>query len=100
GKQIDNGWKGEPRGWTPYLQIERRGQELFLRLSKDGREWTALRSLLTKEPRAWNLPKSLKVGILAFANSPKEVTLVVEDFKLKRPEPADRPRPGKVLRSF
>jgi RNA polymerase sigma factor (sigma-70 family) len=61
-----------------YLRLERRDGKVFGSLSADGNQWTAL------EPMAVELPKKVKVGVVAGQNTSTGFAPEFSEFKLYR----------------
>jgi hypothetical protein len=83
--------KGEPvgdhggfllEGIPTYFQIERRGQQLHLRLSPDGKDWQHWKTI-TDLP----LPNRVQIGVLAVNSTVRDFTAQFEHFALT-PVPA------------
>jgi regulation of enolase protein 1 (concanavalin A-like superfamily) len=69
---------------TAYLQMARRGKTIYGAVSKDGKNWTALRPIDT----VW--PAKLKVGVNAINSGNEAFVVRFEDFKLQNKAPAAR----------
>jgi hypothetical protein len=61
-----------------HLQIERRGQVLYLRRSEDGRTWTQSKAVSTME-----LPQRVSVGVVASNSTNTELTASFENLRLR-----------------
>jgi serine/threonine-protein kinase len=64
----------------PYVEIERQGQTIHLRGSKDGKDWDFYHQRLS-----WTPQNQLKVGVVAINASHSPFHFVFEEFKLIRP---------------
>jgi regulation of enolase protein 1 (concanavalin A-like superfamily) len=75
-----NAWgPGLPLDKPAYLRLERRGDILYVWTSPDGKELDRYGSRLVE------LPKKLKVGVMAETNAPGRFQVEFDQFKLSRP---------------
>jgi len=69
-----------PSDKTTYLRLERRGSKVYGAASDDGIQWASLK------PMDIELPKTVKVGILAGHNTSSGYDVAFEEFKVFRDE--------------
>jgi regulation of enolase protein 1 (concanavalin A-like superfamily) len=68
----------EAAGSTSYLQLERRGGTVLMRVSKEGTEWKTVNTTA----RQLDLPRKLKVGVLVEARAREPFKAVFDQFRL------------------
>jgi regulation of enolase protein 1 (concanavalin A-like superfamily) len=81
---------GPPEGESAYLRVERRGSVVLFASSTDGRNWASPEGY---EPVFFELPRALKVGVIAEATDRGHFRAVFDQFKLTPlgGRPATRP---------
>jgi regulation of enolase protein 1 (concanavalin A-like superfamily) len=82
---VVRGWKNEDgtldEAKPAYLRLTRKGKEILAAVSQDGKAWRELPALEA------NLPKKVKIGVMALQNTPSGYEAILEDFKLTKPSP-------------
>jgi hypothetical protein len=76
---------GPPLNQPAYLRIERRGEQVLLASSEDGKTW------LTVTRASWlgtviKLPQALKIGVVAESMAAGEFKVEFDQFKLSQPK--------------
>jgi regulation of enolase protein 1 (concanavalin A-like superfamily) len=74
---------GPAEGEPAYLRLERQGNVLLFASSPDGRNWSP--TDLGSSPLRFELPRTLKVGVIADATGEGSFKAQFSEFKLSQP---------------